>query len=327
MVQLDDGRYGAQYDQTLVDQLYASGLSELLTDSIEAMESPRTVTQEVWQQAIAQSGPWVFYDFLYNVSFTAQSGQGEGRPASSSSPPGGGRADVVYYYNEETGDYYAGQIQDATRHPAGLPGWAAAQRRAVRLRGAGTGPGAGALWHPPGPAPHHHGVHRRQPRGLLGGDRADRPSGCPGLQHPGPHHLRVGRRHRDAGGVGHPAHPRGGEDHLPRLGQQPGPVPGPLPAGEGPADQGGGGAGPGHRRPAGGGADVLPVHRNPGGRDGGAHLLLPGWTAPKSSWGGGLGGPVRLFRQCPHLLYHLPAHLHRHRPDPAGPRGAQRPPR
>ena len=50
MVQLDDGRYGAQYDQTLVDQLYASGLSELLTDSIEAMESPRTVTQEVWQQ-------------------------------------------------------------------------------------------------------------------------------------------------------------------------------------------------------------------------------------------------------------------------------------
>src|SRR5699024_772632 len=67
MVQLDDGRYGAQYDQTLVDQLYASGLSELLTDSIEAMESPRTVTQEVWQQAIAQSGPWVFYDFLYNV--------------------------------------------------------------------------------------------------------------------------------------------------------------------------------------------------------------------------------------------------------------------
>ena len=53
MVQLDDGRYGAQYDQTLVDQLYASGLSELLTDSIEAMESPRTVTQEVWQQAIA----------------------------------------------------------------------------------------------------------------------------------------------------------------------------------------------------------------------------------------------------------------------------------
>ena len=40
MVQLDDGRYGAQYDQTLVDQLYASGLSELLTDSIEAMESP-----------------------------------------------------------------------------------------------------------------------------------------------------------------------------------------------------------------------------------------------------------------------------------------------
>ena len=40
MVQLDDGRYGAQYDQTLVDQLYASGLSELLTDSIEAMEPP-----------------------------------------------------------------------------------------------------------------------------------------------------------------------------------------------------------------------------------------------------------------------------------------------
>lgn len=123
MVQLDDGRYGAQYDQTLVDQLYASGLSELLTDSIEAMESPRTVTQEVWQQAIAQSGPWVFYDFLYNVSFTAQSGQGEGAARFFLLTTRGGRADVVYYYNEETGDYYAGQIQDATLTlPASLDG-------------------------------------------------------------------------------------------------------------------------------------------------------------------------------------------------------------
>ena len=123
MVQLDDGRYGAQYDQTLVDQLYASGLSELLTDSIEAMESPRTVTQEVWQQAIAQSGPWVFYDFLYNVSFTAQSGQGEGAARFFLLTTRGGRADMVYYYTEETGDYYAGQIQDATLTlPASLDG-------------------------------------------------------------------------------------------------------------------------------------------------------------------------------------------------------------
>ena len=123
MVQLDDGRYGAQYDQTLVDQLYASGLSELLTDSIEAMESPRTVTQEVWQQAIAQSGPWVFYDFLYNVSFTAQSGQGEGAARCFLLTTRGGRADMVYYYNEETGDYYAGQIQDTTLTlPASLDG-------------------------------------------------------------------------------------------------------------------------------------------------------------------------------------------------------------
>lgn len=123
MVQLDDGRYGAQYDQTLVDQLYASGLSELLTNSIEAMESPRTVTQEVWQQAIAQSGPWVFYDFLYNVSFTAQSGQGEGAARFFLLTTRGGRADMVYYYNEETGDYYAGQIQDATLTlPASLDG-------------------------------------------------------------------------------------------------------------------------------------------------------------------------------------------------------------
>ena len=166
MVQLDDGRYGAQYDQTLVDQLYASGLSELLTDSIEAMETPRTVTQEVWQQAIAQSGPWVFTTFCITSPSPLRAARG-GRPASSFSPPGG--AGQMW---STTTTRRRGLLRRADSgrhpHPAGLPGWAAAQRRAVRLRGAGTGPGAGALWHPPGPAPHHHGVHRRQPRGLLG---------------------------------------------------------------------------------------------------------------------------------------------------------------
>ncbi len=166
MVQLDDGRYGAQYDQTLVDQLYASGLSELLTDSIEAMEPPDRHPGGVAAGHRPERAVGL-YDFLYNVSFTAQSGQGRGRPASSSSPPGG-RADMVYYYNEETGDYYT-------------PGRFRTPPSPCRPPWMGCSPTAGSsssrcrnwprCWRPMASSwtsPHHHGVHRRQPRGLLG---------------------------------------------------------------------------------------------------------------------------------------------------------------
>lgn len=78
MVQTEAGRYGVQYDEETVDGLYGAGLGDLLIQSIDAMESVKTSTQEDWQQAITQGNAWVYYDFLYNVSFTSQSSRGEG---------------------------------------------------------------------------------------------------------------------------------------------------------------------------------------------------------------------------------------------------------
>ena len=87
-----------QYDQEKVDSLYQQGLNDLLMASVDAMDSVK-VSQETWQQAVTQSGTWVYYDFLYDVSFTGQSSRG--RAARRYLITGrNGRAESVYYYNE-----------------------------------------------------------------------------------------------------------------------------------------------------------------------------------------------------------------------------------
>ena len=113
MVQTEHGRYGVQYDQDTVDTLYAEGISQLLTEAVEAMDTPRPATREDWQEAITQSSRWVYCDFLYNISFVAQGsgGEGAGRAFLLSAP--GGRVEAVYYYNQETGEYYAGRVAGA----------------------------------------------------------------------------------------------------------------------------------------------------------------------------------------------------------------------
>ncbi len=113
MVQTEAGRYGVQYDEETVDGLYGAGLGDLLIQSIDAMESVKTSTQEDWQQAITQGNAWVYYDFLYNVSFTSQSSRGEGEGRRFLITARNGRADAVYYYNEETEEYYQGQLRES----------------------------------------------------------------------------------------------------------------------------------------------------------------------------------------------------------------------
>lgn len=116
MVQTSAGRYGVQYDQEKVDSLYQQGLNDLLMASVDAMDLVKEVSQETWQQAVTQSGTWVYYDFLYDVSFTGQSSRGEGAARRYLITGRNGRAESVYYYNEGGETYYQGQLRES-----GLP--------------------------------------------------------------------------------------------------------------------------------------------------------------------------------------------------------------
>ena len=114
MVQNGTGRYGVQYDQTTVNRLYHDGLNDLLTQSLDTMASPQASSREAWERAVSQGSSWVYYDFLYNVSFTSQSSRGEGEARSFLITARNGRADALYYYNEETGDYYMAQLRETS---------------------------------------------------------------------------------------------------------------------------------------------------------------------------------------------------------------------
>ncbi|MGM9577859.1 MAG: hypothetical protein ACI3VS_00610 [Evtepia sp.] len=112
MVQTQAGRYGVQYDQAQVDSLYSGGLEQMLLRSLTAMEGTKTTTQEAWQQTITQSGSWVYYDFLFDVSLRGQSGQGESAGRLFLITAQNGRVDSISYYEEESGTYYTGRIKD-----------------------------------------------------------------------------------------------------------------------------------------------------------------------------------------------------------------------
>ena len=185
MVQTEHGRYGVQYDQDTVDTLYAGGISQLLTEAVEAMDTPHPATREDWQEAITQSSRWVYCDFLYNISFVAQGsgGEGAGRAFLLSAP--GGRVETVYYYNQETGEYYAGRVAGRRphlpQHPGG-PGDNGARFAFEDPQVVETlSPDTLVL----SQAPVTPVYARGQPRGRLGGGRAHRPAGGPGLQPPG----------------------------------------------------------------------------------------------------------------------------------------------
>lgn len=112
MVQNQYGRYGLCYDQAAADSLYEKGLGNLLNQALAAMGDPQPVTQESWMQAVTQQETWVFYDFLYDVSFSHQDNRGEGKGRRFFLTGHNDRAETLYYQNGESGDFYTAQIRE-----------------------------------------------------------------------------------------------------------------------------------------------------------------------------------------------------------------------
>lgn len=107
LTQTDQGRYGVHYDQTAVEDLYHSGLDQLLTQALSAMGEPKAASAEDWKQAVAQGETWFCYDFLYNIPFDSQ---GEGRVFLLTGRTGW--VEKVYYYDQTADAYYVGEVKD-----------------------------------------------------------------------------------------------------------------------------------------------------------------------------------------------------------------------
>lgn len=259
MVQNGTGRYGVQYDQTTVNRLYHDGLNDLLTQSLDTMASPQASSREAWERAVSQGSSWVYYDFLYNVSFTSQSSRGEGEARSFLITARNGRADALYYYNEETGDYYMAQLREASLVlPALLEdlvpngGQFAFENSTLADT---LAPYMMLLPQPP-LCPVYTGANP-----LDDWDTADQEALLEALDF----NPRASAVYEAVDGTviqegSYPADSEERENHLPRRGEWAGSVSGPLRPGKGPADQGGGDFGRGHSGTPGGRHDVLPIH-------------------------------------------------------------------
>lgn len=107
-LQTPEGRWGFQCRQDSVAALYDGGLRDLLAQAISTMSGVRTAAAEEWQEAVSQGESWVFYDFLYNASF---SGQTEGAARFFLLTLRGGNVEALYYYNQASRSYYAARVQ------------------------------------------------------------------------------------------------------------------------------------------------------------------------------------------------------------------------
>lgn len=107
LTQTEQGRYGVHYDQTAAEELYRSGLDQLLLQALSMMEEPDTVSAEDWQQAVLQGENWVCYDFLYNIPFDSN---GEGRVFLLTGHSGW--VETVCYYDQTADVYYQGEVKD-----------------------------------------------------------------------------------------------------------------------------------------------------------------------------------------------------------------------
>ena len=112
MVQNDLGRWGVRYDQDQVDQLYRTGLKDLLVHSLDRMERPRSSSQEAWQQAVTQEDAWVCYDFQHSIPYVSAAGpQGDGRIFLVTLR--GGQAESLYAFDPDTEEYWVSKIGTA----------------------------------------------------------------------------------------------------------------------------------------------------------------------------------------------------------------------
>ena len=62
------GRYAAEYDAALTDQLFDQ-LAGLLSEALASAQAPRQVTQSAWRQALCEPG--VYFDLLGDVPLDA----------------------------------------------------------------------------------------------------------------------------------------------------------------------------------------------------------------------------------------------------------------
>lgn len=118
-VQTPEGRYGVQYDQQTMARLYDGGLREALAQAMSTMGTVQSVSQQEWQEAVSQGERWVFYDFLYNISF---SGQSEGAARFFLLTLRGERAETLYFYNQASGSYYSAAVEGSAQLEALLAG-------------------------------------------------------------------------------------------------------------------------------------------------------------------------------------------------------------
>lgn len=124
-------RFSLQYDQEAVSACYTAGLEELLTQALTTMGDAAQVAEKDWQAAVTHGETWVFYDFLYNISF---SGKNEGQARCFLLTFHNGHANSLYYFNQ--GGYYCASV-DASGSPNSLLGGMAADgsRFAFELEG------------------------------------------------------------------------------------------------------------------------------------------------------------------------------------------------
>lgn len=66
-VQNAEGRYGLQYDQKAVDELFEKQLGALLWEALGGIEEKRSLTEGEWKSALSGKESWAYYDFLGNI--------------------------------------------------------------------------------------------------------------------------------------------------------------------------------------------------------------------------------------------------------------------
>ena len=67
-IKLPDGRYGAEYDSTLVSQVYDK-TKRLVGEAIGSGSEPVEVSQKEWRQALGHIG--IYYDYLADIPMSA----------------------------------------------------------------------------------------------------------------------------------------------------------------------------------------------------------------------------------------------------------------
>ena len=64
VLQGGDGRYGVQYSQSGIRELFESTFGNLLREALNTAGQPEPITEEQWRQRLTGEGVWAYYDFV-----------------------------------------------------------------------------------------------------------------------------------------------------------------------------------------------------------------------------------------------------------------------